>query len=289
MKHNNVVFVFDGKYIGQFKVTCYSLLYNNSHTSFNIHILYSGLTDDEILDITDFITKYGSVPFFYKTDISMFAGLPKMPNDDSYSTYKKLLIPELLKISDKVLYLDCDIIVNGEISELFNNESPTFLSAAKDIRINLKRKEHVKEITGNKNNVYFNAGVMLFDLAKSNGKVSKDKACTYMVENAQKLRFHDQDMFNHFYSDNYTMLDGKYNYMTTFSSVKDIFCSRNKKNAVILHYANWKPWNENYIGKFYGVYKKYYKMCSKEKNVNFMKKRKFSAQLKLIFSYLRRR
>lgn len=288
MKRADVVFVFNQNYIGQFKVTLKSLTYTNRNLLINVHILYDGLTDDDKNDICRFVKKCGAESFFYEVDISLFAGLPKMPGDESYSTYKKLLIPDLLPISGKVLYLDCDIIVSGDISPLFDDKDSAFISATEDIRVNLKRKSHIKAITGDENNIYFNAGVMLFNLSRRDESVSKEVACKYMTENAHLLRYHDQDMFNHFYANTYEQLDGKYDYMTTFHSIADMFFPRGKRKAVILHYANWKPWNENYIGRFYGKYRKFYKMCEGEKGVDFMKKRKFSSQLKLIFSYLSR-
>lgn len=288
MKQADAVFVFNRNYIGQFKVTLCSLTDSNPNLSFCVHMLYDGLTEEDKDDIRRFTEKCGAEPFFYETDISLFAGLPKMPGDESYSTYKKLLIPELLPILRKVLYLDCDIIVRGDVSPLFDESGTSFISATRDIRVNLKRKDHVKAITGDENNVYFNAGVMLFDLSRRDESVPKETACAYMSENAGLLRYHDQDMFNHFYAGRYRLLDGKYDYMTTFQSVSDIFFPRGKKDAVILHYANWKPWNSNYIGRFYKAYRKYYKKCQGEKGVDFMKKRRFSAQLKLMFRYLRR-
>lgn len=289
MNRADVVFVFNKNYIGRFKVTVFSLIKNNSGLKFYVHMLYDGLTEEDKTDVSSFIENYGAVPLLYEVDISLFSGLPKMPGDESYSTYKKLLIPELLQISNKVLYLDCDIIVRGDVSPLFDERDCPFISATEDIRVNLKRKEHVEQITGDKNNIYFNAGVMLFNLARRDECVSKETACSYMAENSAILRYHDQDMFNHFYCNNYALLDGKYDYMTTFQSVSDMFFPKGKRKAIILHYANWKPWNENYVGRFYGEYKKYYKLCRAEKGVDFLKKRKLSAQLKLIFSYIFKR
>lgn len=285
----NVAFVVSKNYIGQLKVTLYSLIIHNKDIRFNVHLLHADLNEIQKQDLERFVNSFNSEIRFYQIDESIFYGMPKMQYDASYSAYYKLLLPYFLKNLQKVLFLDCDIIVKGSISKLFQLKHDSFISAVSDYKINKSRKEHVKQIVGDSDFNYFNSGVMLFDFSKSYEIVSIDELKQYMLSFKELIRFHDQDVFNHFYAQNCCFLDEKYNYITTYKSILDVFFPKGKKDAIIIHYANWKPWNENYIGKSYGVYKKYYKMCINEKNVDFMKKRKFSAQLKLIFGYLRRR
>ena len=80
----------------------------------------------------------------------------------------------------------------------------------------------------------------------------------------------------------------KYNYLATYRSLSDLFLRRGSRKAVVVHYANWKPWKNNYIGKCYGLYRKYYRKCLGEKGVDFLQRRSLPAQIGLIVKYVMR-
>ena len=282
----NVAFVINRNYIGQFKVTFFSLINSNKDANFTVHLLHSDLTDTDMDDLRVFIGKYRADIKFYLIDDSVFEGLPKMGYDNSYTAYYKVLLPYYLAHLSKVLFLDCDIIVRGDISDLFKKNNSHFLSCVEDYKINRKRREHKKAIIGDVNSVYFNSGVMLFDFGKSEEITDKRELFDYVNANKESIKWHDQDIYNHFYAKNRFLLEEKYNYLTTYKRLIDVICPKGKKHAVIVHYANWKPWKSNYIGKYYKLYKKHYLTVKDEKGVDFLQKRRLSAQLKLIFGYI---
>lgn len=281
----NVAFVISRNYIGQFKVTFNSLFNANTDIQFLVHLFHNDLSNDDIDDIKSFVFERNSKIAFYKISDELFSGLPKMQNDNSYSAYYKTLLPYYLSHLDKVLFLDCDIIVRGNVKPLFEKEQDEFLSWVPDYKINKKRQDHIVNIVGEKS-IYYNSGVMLLDFKKSESIVPQDEMLKYIAESSHLIRWHDQDILNHFYAKKSGTLDEKYNYLATYKSIKDLFFPKGKKNAVIVHYANWKPWRSNYIGKCYRLYKKNYDKLSGEKSVDFLKKRNLIAQLKLIFSYI---
>lgn len=76
------------------------------------------------------------------------------PHISSESTFFRYFIPTLIK-EDKVLYLDCDLIVNGSLNPLFQIDlSNHFVAAATD---------YIDEMLYHKNE--FNAGVLLINNA----------------------------------------------------------------------------------------------------------------------------
>lgn len=283
----DLAFTINRKYIGQFKVTLRSVFESNAGENLKIHLLHVGLDEEDEKDLKRFCEGRAEI-FFYEIDCSVFEGMPKMGNDTTYSAYMKVLIPYYLQHLERVLYLDCDIIVRKSLSPLFE-DSGAFLSCVIDERINRKRKEHILQIIGKAGVLYFNSGVMLFDFGKSEAIVPREEVLHYMKENCGLIRWHDQDILNHFYAENCRWLELKYNYLTTYRSLWDVIFPVGKRKAVIVHYANWKPWNENYIGKYYRLYLKYYRRCKGEKGVDYLKKRNLKAQLKLIGKYLFRR
>lgn len=284
----NVAFVINRNYIGQFKVTFYSLVKANNNLNIFVHLLHSDLSDEDKSDINRFVNSYNAKINFYKIDDSFFEGLPKMGYDASYTAYYKVLVPYILGNLEKVLFLDCDIIVRKSIMPLFEEDSNAFLSCVEDYKINRKRRSHKLKIIGDEKATYFNSGVMLFDFSKADGIAPQEKVISYIAENKEVIRWHDQDILNHFYAKDCRLLDEKYNYLTTYKSVKDMFFPKGKKRAVIVHYANWKPWKSNYIGKYYGLYKSNYNALKGEKCVDFLMKKSLKEQLKLIFKYLKR-
>ena len=284
----NISFIINQNYIGQFKVTLWSLMRANQDAEISVHLLYSGLDEKDKKDISEFTERLGAEIAFYEIDRSVFMGLPTMRGDETYSAYYKVLLPYLLSHLEKVLFLDCDIIVNGSILPLYNSNNGKFLSCCADFRINQKRKQHIQKITGKEDVIYFNTGVLLFDFSHKDQLVPQEAVFSYIRRHHDDIVWHDQDIYNHFYAGNCFLFEEKYNYVTVPKNVLDsIFCFGRSK-AVIIHYANWKPWNENYIGKCYGLYKKTYKRCGKETELAFFQKRHFCAQIKLIVSYLTR-
>lgn len=290
MNEKNLIFVINAAYIGQFKVTFRSLAERNAASSFSVHLLYSALTEENRADLERFVSALGSRMFFYEIDESVFAGLPKMGYDNAYTAYHKVLIPYVLSHLERALYLDCDIVVRDDLTPLFEMPTGTLISAVNDEKVNKNHRDHVKRLTGSEDIPYFNSGVMLFDFTHRERIVPEEELLTYLREHLSEIRWHDQDILNHFYAkDDCTILDAKYNYVTTYRSVADALFPLGRRSAVIVHYANWKPWNANYIGKFYRLYRKAYRACAGEAGVSFLKKRTPAAQFKLIWKYLTKR
>ncbi|MDE5565648.1 MAG: hypothetical protein K2I77_01560, partial [Anaeroplasmataceae bacterium] len=158
----HICYVINKNYIGQFKVSALSLL-KNTKELVTFHILQSDLKLEDKEDLILFFKKYNSIVQFYELSDELFVGLPKMNQDQSYTAYYKVFIPNVLKNLDKVLYLDADIIINGDIQKLYDiDTNQKLISCVLDKKINKKRKDHVLKINGLEN-TYFNSGVLLFD------------------------------------------------------------------------------------------------------------------------------
>ncbi len=281
----NVCFVVNRNYLGQLKVALKSLFESNKEC-INIYLLENDLTLDDEGDLTRFVESFNSSISFVKMSDEYFTGLPKMGYDSSYTAYFKIMIPYVLNKLDKVLYLDCDLLVRKDLSCMYNKETNNFITAALDIKMNKNRREHIKAICVNETDKYFNSGVILFDFKHQSQVVSQSEMVDYIINNKEVIKFHDQDILNHFYSNKFDELSELYNYHTIYYSLKEVFKDKNIKNAYIVHYANWKPWNSNYIGKAYKMYLKEYNSIKDSENLTFLKKRNIFSMLKLIFKYI---
>ncbi|MGL4948760.1 MAG: glycosyltransferase family 8 protein [Anaeroplasmataceae bacterium] len=99
----------------------------------------------------------------------------KLHTRDYYtkSTYYRLFIPKMYPQYDKVLYLDADIIVLGDISEFFRLELKDNLVGAivEDVMLAMDVfGQYVEKTLGIDRNKYFNAGILLM-----NAKLFRDE------------------------------------------------------------------------------------------------------------------
>lgn len=91
----------------------------------------------------------------------------KLYTRDYYTntTYFRLFLPELYPQYDKILYLDSDITIVGDISELYNTDMGTNLVAAAPddiIQYNKVFQDYAELVVGVESYTkYFNAGVLI--------------------------------------------------------------------------------------------------------------------------------
>lgn len=174
-------------------------------------------------------------------------------------TYMRILLPKILKNYEKVLYLDCDLIVNRNLAELYNTNIENYcLGAVKDYTIqafvnNSKRPDRQyinKELKIKDVYSIFNGGVLLLNIKNIDSNY-EDIIFNMLCKN--KYRYFDQDVLNIYFQDKVFYLDAKWNFTPfTYSNIaykyipkksRDILDCLNHKNIGIVHYnSNIKPW-----------------------------------------------
>jgi len=113
----------DDKFVQHCTIMLVSLLSNNKNVE--IYILTEYLTLKSIKILEDEVSQYNGKLHLMNINSSVIDKFP-MPKGSNLShisraTYYRLLIPDILPDSiDKILYLDCDIIVNASIDNLWN-------------------------------------------------------------------------------------------------------------------------------------------------------------------------
>jgi lipopolysaccharide biosynthesis glycosyltransferase len=177
----------------------------------------------------------------------------------SLSTYYRLFLPELLpKHLDKVIYLDCDLIVMTDIGRLWQLDiEPYYVLAAQDVGI-LKVSHpsgllNYQELGIPADGKYFNAGVLVLNLARWRQHQMGRQIIEYMEQNPEFIRLHDQDALNAMLFDKWGELDLRWNqtphlYRNFRSWRETPFSQEVYRRAVaspyIIHFASSaKPWN----------------------------------------------
>jgi len=267
----NILVTLDSNYIKPLKIMLKSLFLNNLEDEFTIYLMHSSISDEELDDLSDFISAHGSqLENLYIGD-EYFNDAPTLLHYTKEMYYRLLAYKFLPKDIDRVLYLDPDILIINSIKTLYNMNIEDYLYAAA-----YHDKISVKEINKIRLNsygieAYYNSGVLLMNLELQRKTIVEDEIYEFVEKNHSKLIMPDQDTLNALYSKKIKSIDEKlYNYDARFylyykimsSGVWDI--DHVIKNTVILHFCGKKkPWKKDYNGKFHSLYKHYEKLALK--------------------------
>lgn len=266
----SICFASDDNYAPYLKVAIYSLLCNrNRERSYDIIILHKRILKEhqgEILGLAD--GKSGvSIRFVnvveadreLQSDVGCYYAVE--------TNYRLLLFSKLFQNYRRMLYLDCDIIVTGDVGELFDVDLEGKSAAGvEDVgfrwlaytkrAIFLDNKpynvlNYCTDVLGIKDpGGYVNAGVLLFDLEKCRQKVSfRDVVETLHSRN---FFYNDQDVLNILLEGNIKQVDCKWNYMNNIAfylecdrkEFRELYLDLYREDYRIIHYISAKkPWN----------------------------------------------
>jgi lipopolysaccharide biosynthesis glycosyltransferase len=135
------------------------------------------------------------------------------------AAYYRLLMAEWLPVElDKVIYLDCDLLVMTDLKTLWDNDvQPYHLLAVQDMGIvevsaqyGLRNYKALGIPPGTK---YFNSGVMVVNLKKWREDNIGRKLIHYIENNSEFLALHDQDALNAVLFDKWGELNPAWNQM----------------------------------------------------------------------------
>ncbi len=156
--------------------------------------------------------------------------------------YYRFKIFDLIE-QDKVLYLDSDILIKGDLHELFEIDLSNYLAAGAT-NSDIPDNKIIDE-----NNIYINSGVILFNLEKCKAQGISEKLFDLAKNIPEEFMYPDQDIFNHVLKSKIKMLNIKWNYLyplySDYNERKD-FYDNELANCVIRHYVSPdKPWKED--------------------------------------------
>lgn len=193
----NILYQFNEEYAVFAGVSIFSLLENNrSAEGICFYILGEDLTDQSRKKIKLMIEKYGRSLIFLETSkiIKLIEDMKIPKYRGSYTTNLKLFAAEQLDDNvDKILYIDSDTIITGDLGGLFSIEMqriPVMMV------LDSLGSEHKGDIGHALNEYYFNAGVMLINLPEW-----RHQKCTERIaDHVKHERYHylapDQDILN---------------------------------------------------------------------------------------------
>lgn len=238
-----IFFAIDDAYTPYLAVALQSLIENaNKKYKYLIKILHTNVQEEHMKQIKKYESENVSIEF---VDLSYY--IEKVRNKlytrDYYTntTYFRLFLPELYPQYDKVLYLDSDIIVVGDISELYNTDMGTNLVAAApdDIIQNSKVFQDYAELVVGvaKYQYYFNAGVLLMNLDELR-KFKFQEKFIYLLETVKFSVAQDQDYLNRLCKGRVKLVSHDWDVMPYVNN------ETKPEDIKIIHYNfAYKPWH----------------------------------------------
>lgn len=239
----NIAYAPDNNFTNLAIVSMVSVLENNKNNEVEFIILYSNLNDSSI-SAFDFLKNYDNCKLrFVKVDEEIFKDFP-LACWVTVQTWFRMVLGDLCPDLDRILYLDCDTLVVGDLAELFSKDlSNNLIAGVTDI---VGEESHVKRLEID-DNTYFNAGVLLFNAKLIREENTFAKIKEYAV--GKKLQCADQDAINKVADNQKFLLDPKYNYLETWESNYENdydekyskLYAQAKDNPVIIHFVGMKP------------------------------------------------
>jgi lipopolysaccharide biosynthesis glycosyltransferase len=255
----NVLFSVDAGYWQHFAVALLSLLENMRDASLRVLVVVDARHPEKEARIKLMASKYPCVRFnFYVIDTTSISHF-RVDDHITVASYFRLFLASFLDTSiTKLIYLDSDLVVRHNLLDLWKTDvSGHYMAAVPD-----PYSDKHTNLGFALSDTYFNAGVLVINVARWRTEDIKSRFVSYIEANASILRYHDQDALNAVLKGGILQLDYKWNFQARMGSLpyralvqtKSHYRTMKEDPAIVHYTTKMKPWNTasgvNY-GKLY--------------------------------------
>ena len=249
----NILLTFGSSYFLPALVLLRSLLVHNRWCgNITVYVFYLNLKAEEISRFTRCAAEWGSARAeFIRMPEDVFMDAPLHLKWITRETYFRLLAQEFLpETVERVLYLDVDMVVRGSLKEFYNQDFDGNLLVACCSHEALRPDaQALHQLTLPGDTIYFNAGVLLYDLKAQRREIDPAVYREYPVLFYKQLKFGDQDVLNAVFYGMTKIADYRVYNMFDHYVRRQRDVERVKKKAIIFHFnGKGKPWTEAYWG-----------------------------------------
>lgn len=192
----------------------------------------------------------------------------------SASTLMRLLLPELMPEHQRIIYLDVDLMVLGDIAELAATDLHGNAMAAVTAIVSVlaarrndpyrlpgegyTARQHLEQVIGLAADAYagyVNTGVLIMDMEALRAQDFSHRAIAYLEHNNSRLPFRDQDAINIVLKDQIALLDPAWNVNNLIIGVPTLDGAEQRDIDIVrrqlagpkcFHYAGTqKPWRQS--------------------------------------------
>ena len=228
-----------GYYPGLEVLICSTLLYLPRETEVHFHIFDGGLSEQNWKALRAHAARLHPHTVIHPLAFSEndFANAPALHGNKI--TYARLLLGERFPDLERIIYIDCDIIVGRNLEELRDLEmgDHTILAARDAVVSRLNEDCPWLPESEARNYTYFNAGVLLLNLERFRKRGYLAQCLAAVALHPDKCRYWDQTPLNYVLRDDVGSLPQHWN-QVAFTS--DAIPSQ----PVNIHLISDKPWRE---------------------------------------------
>jgi len=260
-----LVFVADEHYAAPLATTLCSALTNLARPSpvevFVVHGPMAADTKARLRDVADRTEHDVAMHFIpVREDAALGRWSLQLESVWTPTTFFRLLIERLIPARcERVLYLDCDLVVEGDLLALWATDlQGTTVAAAAERAVSCPRYgvARWRELDLSPTAPYFNAGLMLIDLTRWRARNYGERVLDYLHEHGDTLRIKgNQEGLNAVLAGDWTMLDPAWNVLNWYYDVRWFDAARYGpvpsrrdrrrilREAKVIHFTTrFKPW-----------------------------------------------
>lgn len=258
----------DQNYVQHCGAMLTSLFENNQQERFDVYLITDGISEESFASLLRLVRGYDSQLIMKIVDIDILRNFP-LPDykssQYSLANYYRILIPELLPFDvDKIIYFDCDLIIRGNIRELWDINMDGFALAAIDDATFTAIKA-CERLSIDISTYYYNTGVLIINLEYWRKFNISDKVLDFINCNKEKIKIVDQDALNAVLNEKRLKLPIRWNMLECFYTIEGAMTEDQKvemaisgDNPIVIHWATeLKPWMYGSNNPFKQEYYKY--------------------------------
>lgn len=234
MREINVCLACDDNYSKYAGVVIASALANSAlKDNLCFYILDGGIKEENKAKINELKSIKNCEINFISIDESLFEEYKKIKTHSyiTIATYYRLKLPSLLPNVKKIIYFDCDMVINSSLKNLFQLDmGECLIAGVKDINKKMLKK----------NPNYVNAGMLVFNLENMRLDNTEDKFLSWTIQNIDSIKVGDQTIINEVCKNRIKIVDEKWNVQSSNFTNRSSYTN----NPKIIHYvAKNKPWS----------------------------------------------
>ena len=272
-----VVMAANNRFVPMFAACTRSLInHTSSENNYDLILLQSDITPENKQKLSAMVEPYPKISLRFFDAARLLTNYKLKANAHiSVETYYRFLIQDVLPDYDKILYIDCDLIVNADVAELYHTDVDGYmLAAVRDADFlgqingaNPATKKYCETDFRMKDPYnYFQAGVLLLNTKEMRTAYTLDQWLTFA---SQPYKYNDQDVLNLYCEGRVKYLDMAWNLITDcdHTRVSHVIVhapayimeeyQKAHANPKMIHYAGFmKPWHrptEDYAQNFWSA------------------------------------
>jgi lipopolysaccharide biosynthesis glycosyltransferase len=237
-----VVFCFDANFVNYAAVATFSA-FSHSKSKLKVYWIIPSEAESATVPIKELLAKKGVDISIQITSDQLFSDW-KEQGHIKKAAYQRLLIPNAIP-DPKIIYLDCDLIVQADLSELFKIQMGT--SSVGGVSDALAKK--LSRMPKKDGDPYINSGVMILNLESLRKNQFIEKCTEIYHQFIKEVTFCDQCVINKYSEGQKSLIDPNWNYC--FFICQNLELPPNDalskfQGAKILHFVGpIKPWSVN--------------------------------------------